>query len=141
MKRRRARALALEVLYEIDLTGHSPEEAWQGARARASGLDDEGGAYAWRLVSGVTAHRAELDAEIAARARDWTLERMAAVDRNVLRIGLYELLYVPEVPESVLANEAVELAKAYGTEDSPRFVNGILGAAIRDGLRRSRTGA
>lgn len=141
MKRRRARALALEVLYEIDLTCHTPEEAWQGARARTPGLGGDGGEYAWRLVSGVMAHRAELDAAIAVRAREWTLERMAAVDRNVLRIGLYELLYVPEVPESVVANEAVELAKAYGTEDSARFVNGILGAAIRDGLRQSRTGA
>lgn len=140
MKRRHARVLALEVLYEVDLTGHGLEDAWREAVARSAGLAPSAADYAWRLVSGVVRHRAELDALIAERARDWTLDRMPVVDRNILRMGLFELLHVPDVPESVVANEAVELAKAYGTEDSGRFVNGILGAAIREGLRRARSG-
>lgn len=131
MIRRRARELALQVLYQVDLVGTDLERAWQDALEREE-PEPAVSEYAQQLVRGVSTHRAELDQEIARRARDWALERLAAVDRNVLRIGLYELSYVPEVPASVVANEAVELAKTFSTAESGRFVNGILGSVIKE---------
>lgn len=83
--------------------------------------------YAVELVEGVDAHRAEIDKLIGAAARGWTVDRMPVVDRNVLRIGAYELLWRDDVPDKVAIDEAVELAKALSTEESPAFVNGVLG--------------
>ncbi|MFO7172626.1 MAG: transcription antitermination factor NusB [Bacillota bacterium] len=131
MIRRRARELALQVLYQIDLVGTDLEEAWRDALEREQ-PEPAAREYAETLVRGVQACREELDREIARRSRDWPLERMAVVDRNILRIGLYELFHIPSVPPPVVANEAVELAKAYSTADSGRFVNGILGSVIKE---------
>lgn len=131
MMRRKARELALQVLFQMDLTGCSLDKAWADGLERESppeGVRE----FAWRLCSGVGEHLAELDAEIARRAREWSLERLAAVDRTILRMGIWELLHAPDVPHNVVANEAVELAKAYSTAESGRFVNGILGAMIRE---------
>ena len=83
-------------------------------------------AYLGELVAGVAAHQEELDALIGRYSEHWRLERMAVVDRNLLRLAVYELLYLPEIPPKVVINEAVELAKRYGSEDSGGFVNGIL---------------
>lgn len=131
MMRRKARELALQVLFQMDLTGCSLDKAWADALERehpAAPVRE----YAERMTRGVVAHQADLDGEIAGRAREWTLERMAAVDRTILRMGLWELHHAPDVPANVAANEAVELAKAYSTAESGRFVNGILGAVIRE---------
>lgn len=120
-RRRGARKIALDVLFERDLSGGSvPEilERYDPAPAHE---------FAGTLVRGVVGHQAELDALIAGYAEDWTIERMPVVDRNLLRLGAFELLYLDDVPAAVTINEAVELAKTYSTEDSGRFVNGILG--------------
>lgn len=120
--RRAARRRALELLYESDLLGRSVAnvlvEAMRG--------DDPPEGYTLTLVRGVDRNRAELDGLIESHARDWRLSRMPVVDRNLLRLGLYEILHEDEVPLAVAIDEAVELAKELSTEDSPRFVNGVL---------------
>ncbi len=124
-KRHRAREVALTLLYQFEIRPEDP------ARALADYLADhplspEARAYAETLIRGVLAEREALDQVIAAQAAHWALSRIALVDLNILRIGAYELLCCPDIPPKVAINEAVELAKAYGGEDSGRFVNGIL---------------
>ncbi len=132
--RRRARELALALLYELEF--HPGQEAarlvafWQDHPAPPSAR-----AYAETLARGVVAHREALDRVIASRAEHWTLARMPLVDRNILRLAVYEFLHASDVPDRVALDEAIELAKAYGGEDSGRFVNGILDR-IRTGAAR-----
>lgn len=83
--------------------------------------------YATELVDGVTAHIEQIDAWISQTARNWTIERMPAIDRNIIRLACYEMAFADDIPVSVAINEAVELAKSYGGDDSPKFVNGVLG--------------
>lgn len=90
-------------------------------------FDNPGYAFAAELVKGVAEHATELDEMISSHAKDWTIERMPVIDRNLLRMALFEMLYQDDVPAAVAINEAVELAKIYSTEDSSRFVNGLLG--------------
>ena len=126
--------MALEALYQADLTGRGPSEVlaeWEAAGRVIPRFGRE-------LVEGVQARRSELDPMLEARARGWTLERMAVVDRNVLRLALFELLYRADVPPAVAISEAVQAAKALSTEDSGRFVNGILGGVARDGIGAAR---
>lgn len=123
--------MALQVLFQVDQASHELDQALADATERetpAPAIRE----YAERVVRGYVERREEVDAEIARRSRDWSLDRMAAVDRAILRIAMYELMFCPDVPGSVVANEAVELAKTYSTEDSGRFVNGIVGAVIRE---------
>ena len=134
-----ARRLALDVLYEADIRALSPTVAleargdgdWVAAADDADAPDEiaapDAVAYARRLVAGVEEHLAQADALIARYAEDWAIERMPVVDRNVLRIALYELLWSDGVPVAVAINEAVELVKSLSTDDSGRFVNGVLG--------------
>lgn len=127
--RHKARIVALETLYETDLAHHQPGEVLQ--RRSVSLEDSPVAAYARELLAGVLQHRGELDAIIQARASAWPVEQMAAIDRNILRLGLYESLYKRDtVPLKVAINEAVELAKQYGSDSSPKFVNGVLGSAV-----------
>lgn len=126
--RRRSRILAFRALFEADLTGKDAlgtlERELPGA-----GLSAEAASFARHLVEGVEAHRDRIDAEIAGRAAAFPLSDMAAVDRNVLRLAIYELLFDNRpAPWRVAINEAVEIAKGYGSESSGRFVNGVLGA-------------
>ena len=125
---RRGRVLALQVLFEHDLTGHDWRSALnaQAAAARAS---PAAAAFAVGLVEGVTARRGELDRTVRDHAPLWPIEQIPAVDRNVLRIALFELGGLP-TPLRVAINEAVELAKRFGGEGSGRFVNGVLGAWV-----------
>ena len=128
--RRRARELALRTLYESDVARHPPLEVLE-RRAGASGLEPEAAGYARELVAGVLQHRADLDAIIRERASAWPVAQMAAVDRNILRLGLFESLHRRDtVPVSVAINEGVVLAKLYGGDNSGRFVNGVLGRAV-----------
>ncbi len=123
--RRRAREIALQVLYQIDLSQGDPRESlnryFQNFRPSEKSRE-----FCWRLVEGVTKKREEIDRLIEENAENWTLKRMAVVDRNILRLAAFELLYCPDIPFKVTLNEAIELAKAYGTEDSGGFINGIL---------------
>src|SRR5262249_31586439 len=123
-RRSRAREVALQVLFQDDLNpGNNPGQADEFLRARLS--QDELIEFARSLVAGVRKNRAELDALLGRTADNWSLERMATTDRNVLRLGAYEILYA-DTPDRVAINEAVELAKRFGTAHSAQFVNGIL---------------
>lgn len=125
-KQRKAREGALQVLFEVDLVGHAVEDV--RARQFAQMLLADGfRAYAERLVDGVLTHRDELDAVIAATAPAWPVAQLPRVDVNILRLALCELLYNTEVPVGAVINEAVELAKRYGSENSGKFINGTLG--------------
>ncbi|MDQ2686618.1 MAG: transcription antitermination factor NusB [Armatimonadota bacterium] len=129
--RREARELALRMLFELDL-GHQPTDVVVEAALAQSQLDDKNKTMAEELVRGTREHQNELDARVAALATDWALDRQAAVDRNILRMAAYELLYRPDTPVASVVNEAVELAKKYSTAESGRFVNGVLGALARE---------
>lgn len=119
-----ARIQALQLLFQAEVCDRSVREVLRGAPCLEVGPLDP---YAERLALGVEDSRDDLDAVIAARAENWSIGRMPAVDRNLLRIALYEMLSVSDVDVAVAIDECVELAKAYGTEESPRFVNGLLG--------------
>jgi N utilization substance protein B len=129
--RRQARSIALQVLFEVDSVSHKPALALEH-RLEDENLAPEGVVFAQELVEGTLAHRAELDTAISRFAPEWPVDQLAIVDRNVLRIALYELQYVKDVPSKVAINEAVELAKTYGSDSSPRFVNGVLGAFMNE---------
>ena len=125
--RRQARVLAFKVLYEADVARHPPSEVLERL-LRAETADPKAAAYARELIGGVLRHRQELDATIQELAPAWPLRQMAPVDRTILRLGLYESRHGHGmVPLKVAINEAIELAKLYGGESSPRFVNGVLG--------------
>jgi transcription antitermination protein NusB len=125
ISRSRCREWALQLLYQADYRGHRQGEVPRFWRhfGKAGGQVP---AYLITLVQGVADHQEELDSLIRQHSEHWRLERMAAVDRNLLRLALYELLHCPEIPAKVVINEAVELAKRYGSEESGSFVNGIL---------------
>ncbi len=123
--RRRARAIALKALYEIDSAGHKAEDVLNCLLADA-GLSEENNAFVRELVSGVTKNRQELDQNIKKFATAWPIEQIPVVDRNILRLAIFELLIDNKVPVKVAINEAVELAKSFGGDNSARFVNGVL---------------
>ena len=125
--RRRSRILALQALYEIDTT-HHPVGMVLDQRLAEDPLPDEGEAFARELITGVMKHQAELDELIQHYAPEWPVDQMAVVDRNVLRIAIYEFFISKVTPIKVAINEAVELAKLFGSDSAPRFVNGVLGA-------------
>ncbi len=129
-----ARRLALQTLFEIDFNRGDAKQTWTRGAFRA-GLSEDAAAFAWELVEGVLAHRKELDAEIATLAPEFPLDQMAKIDRNILRIALYELRVSGDAPAGVVIDEAVELAKLFGSEASPKFVNGVLATAV-GGARR-----
>jgi N utilization substance protein B len=128
MPRRKARGLALQVLYELDTTRHSAEEVLARLVYDES-VDEQMYDFTSTLVYGVREHRRQLDAIIAKHAPSFPVETMAVIDRNIIRIALYEMLHETDTPEKVSINEAVELAKQFGADSSPRLVNGVLGAA------------
>src|SRR6476469_1101418 len=124
--RRLARVLALQTLFEVDSVAHDPLPVLE-RHLEDNGLNGEGASYATMLVEGVLAHREELDTISAAAAPNWPLDQMAKVDKNILRLALYELLFNADVPLKAAINEAVELGKRFGSDSSSRFVNGVLG--------------
>jgi len=130
VKRREAREAALKALFAVDL-GKIPLERVLAEVLAEWPLPPPYEAFARELAAGTLRHRAEADEIIEQLAVDWTVERMAAVDRNILRLAIYEILHRPDIPDSVAVNEAVELAKKYGEEESPKFINGILGELVR----------
>lgn len=135
-----ARTVALQSLYEWDFYGGSTgnrdaeEIVNRNLEETAPDLDEKD--FAREMVRGVLAQQSEIDGAIRRFAPDWPLEKITTVDRNVLRIGTYELLFNLEIPSKVAINEAIELAKTFGGEASGRFVNGVLGAVYRDQMAR-----
>ncbi|MDK2887571.1 MAG: transcription antitermination protein NusB [Thermoanaerobacter sp.] len=145
MGRRQAREAALQVLYQVDVARMDPEEALDYLQKMAfpvtddtkennkpASLSSRDMLFARELVTGTLAHLKEFDLIISRLSQDWPLYRMAAVDRNIMRLALYEIFFREDIPGSVAVNEAVELAKTFGGTDSSRFVNGILGRVVKD---------
>jgi N utilization substance protein B len=129
--RSKARKRAVDLIYEADLRGADPVTTLAERIALADPPIND---YTIELIEGVTEHRAAIDQLLTDYSEGWTLERMPGVDRAVLRVGLYELLWAADVPDAVAIDEAVELAKLLSTDESPKFVNGILGRVLRDQL-------
>jgi len=125
--RRKARKRALDVLYEADLRSAPILEVLSSYVDRLSVPKPEHLGYAVSLVEGVAEHSARIDELIASYAEGWTLDRMPVVDRNLARIAVYELIYCDDIDDPVAITEAVELARSLSTEDSPRYLNGVLG--------------
>ena len=125
--RTRARSIALQALYEIDITGHPPEEVLAN-RLSETPLEDNLGEFARSIVFGILPIVIELDQIIAKHAPEWPLDQVATIDRNIMRIALWEIAVSNQTPLKVAINEAVELAKTYGSDSTPRFVNGVLGS-------------
>jgi transcription antitermination protein NusB len=131
MRRSRGREVALQLLYQRDLNpGLGREVLAEFVRERLRAPDLE--PFSLGLYDGVVAHAADIDRRLAAAAENWRVARMAVVDRNVLRLGGYELLYTPETPANVAFDEAIELARRYGSAESPAFVNGVLDRLRQD---------
>ena len=131
--RRQARIYALQALYELDTTNHTAADAI-AHRLEDTSLPPEGEAFLRQLVSGVVRFRDRLDALIQQYAPAWPVSQIAVIDRNVLRLALIELSTIPDTPPKVAINEAVDLAKLFGSDSSSRFVNGVLGAAMNAGV-------
>ncbi len=128
--RRQARIIALQSLYEADLAGHDPLETLDRNLAEEE-CDAAAAAYARHLVEGVVERRAEIDERLTKAAPAWPLDQMPPIDKNVLRLAIYELLFDNRhVPMKAAINEAVEIAKIFGSESSSRFVNGVLGTVV-----------
>jgi N utilization substance protein B len=125
--RRQARCLALTVLYELDCTTHELGETFAN-QAQDSELSRSLLEFSRQLVSGIRSGQAILDKAIEDHAKEWPFDQIAIVDRNILRLALFEMLHVRSTPTKVAINEAIELAKLYGSDTAPRFVNGVLGA-------------
>lgn len=128
--RRKARVIALQSLYESDLAGHDPLETLDRDLAE-DGVDATAADYARHLVEGVARHRTEIDRTLTQAAPAWPLGQMPPIDKNLLRLAIYELLFDNRrVPMRAVINEAVEIAKDFGSESSSRFVNGVLGTVV-----------
>jgi N utilization substance protein B len=127
--RSKARKRALDVLFECEVRGLP---LGQTLDERVVAADPPVNEYTVRLIRGIAEHQARIDELVTTYAQDWTLERMPAVDRNVLRIGVFEVIYVDDVPDAVAVSEAMTLVRDLSTDDSPGFVNGVLGNIVRN---------
>lgn len=145
--RQLARRLAIQTLFEVDSVGHRPGDVIDARLANPEPnengddpivvVSNEAAAFLRFLVAGVIKHREALDEMIARYAPEWPVDQLAVIDRNVLRLAIFEIgCSKSHTPAKVVINEAVELAKRFGSDNSPRFVNGVLGAALRDAQRK-----
>jgi transcription antitermination factor NusB len=132
-KRTRGRELALQLLYMVDARGEDALDGIDEFLAREAPGEDEAHAFARQLVRGTLDHKKEIDPVIAAATQNWNIRRMALVDRNILRMAVYEMLHVQDIPAKVSINEAIEMGKRFSTQQSGSFINGIL-----DRIRRER---
>lgn len=126
MSRRQARELALQTLFEIDIRNITPEEI---RRDEGKHLEEED--FYQQIISGVFQARDRIDRLIEKYANEWKISRMAVVDRNILRMAIYEIFFLSDIPVNVSINEAVELAKAFSSEEGGKFINGILGEIVK----------
>ncbi|PFG05761.1 transcription antitermination factor NusB [Bacillus sp. es.034] len=122
MKRRVAREKALQALFQIDMSGIEPEVALRNVLEEEEKMD----AYLEQIVLGFIENQEQIDGHIRENLEKWSFDRLAKVDRNILRLGVYELLFVEDVPNNVVINEAVEIAKIFGDDQSSKFINGVL---------------
>ena len=132
--RRKTRVVSLQVLYEADSVGHDVEHTLRN-RTEDTGLSGASVEFAKNLIHGVLANRKEIDKIVSGFAPNWPIDQMAIVDRNILRIAVFEIVIGKTSPPKVAVNEAVELAKAYGSDSSSKFVNGVLGSVMETVVR------
>ena len=125
--RRRARVLVLQILYEVDSSGHTADNVLNRILVEEK-LTEENASFVHELVTGVMQNKEKLDQNIHDFAPAWPVEQIPLIDRNILRLAIFEILINNKVPVKVAINEAVELAKTYGADNSPKFVNGVLGS-------------
>ena len=125
--RRRARQIALQTLYEINHSSHNPNEIVNRLSIEYN-LTQEASEFSWELINGVLQNQKQLDETIHRFAPAWSVDQIPSIDKNVLRLAIFEILLNNKVPVRAAINEAVELAKTFGSESSPRFVNGVLGS-------------
>ena len=131
MLRRKARAAALQVLFQMDVRNKKLEEILPYFEI-PKGWDEDTLSFFFHLAKGVENNQEEIDRVLSKASKEWPLYRMANVDRNILRLAVFEILFLPEVPIGVAINEAVELGKKYGTEESGKFINGVLGQLVKN---------
>jgi N utilization substance protein B len=134
-KRRRSREFALQVLYQLEITKQGALKAMVQLKENFSPEEGED-EFAKQIVMGVVERRQEIDRLIEERSENWRLDRMTIIDRNILRIAIFELLYCSEVPPKVTLNEAIDLGKRYGSEESGSFINGILDRIQNEVIRK-----
>lgn len=132
MSRRLARQVAFQTLFQIDLSKTDVEDALI-QRLSEVALSPENAEYVRRAVRGVTTQISALDLQIGTISQGWEVHRLGFIDRSILRLAIYEIVFMDEIPVGVTVNEAVELAKEFGDDESPRFINGLLGTVVRDG--------
>jgi N utilization substance protein B len=125
--RHKAREVALQVLYEADAVNHKPEDSLNHILARIE-LSEDVATFSRELIDGVILNKSQLDQNIRDFAPAWPLDQISIIDRNILRLAIFEILHDKQIPVKVAINEAVELAKTYGSNNSSRFVNGVLGS-------------
>ncbi|HOQ68139.1 MAG TPA: transcription antitermination factor NusB [Candidatus Atribacteria bacterium] len=131
MLRRKARAAALQVLFQMDVRNKKLEEILPYFEI-PKGWDEDTLSFFFHLAKGVENNQEEIDRVLSKASKEWPLYRMANVDRNILRLAVFEILFLPQVPIGVAINEAVELGKKYGTEESGKFINGVLGQLVKN---------
>jgi len=136
MSRRKAREIALQTLFQLDYNNTDPEQALTAVFEESGEVTEGTRSYAQSVVMGTRDHLGEVDKIISDVSIEWKLDRMAGVDRNIARIAVYEMNFGGEdLPPNVVINEAVELAKLYGTDESSRFINGILGSLVKNRIK------
>ncbi|MBU4488598.1 MAG: transcription antitermination factor NusB [Candidatus Omnitrophica bacterium] len=135
-KRTKAREYALKILYQIEMTGDGYADALKFFWERESEKENSISEFAGQLVKGVVENMKEIDATITKYATNWQIDRMAVVDRNILRIAAFEILRLDDIPPKVSINEAIDIAKKYGDKDSGKFVNGILDKISKEKAKR-----
>lgn len=136
MSRRKSREMALQTLFQLDYNTADTAEALEAVLGENNNLADKTREYTEYLVAGTQEHLAEIDGIIAEVSNEWKIDRMAGIDRNIARMAIYEMNFGKEqLSPNVVINEAVELAKVFGTEESSRFVNGILGALVKKNIK------
>lgn len=132
MSRRKAREMALQALFQLDFNDNQPAEALTAVFEESGEANDKTRTYSLDLVEGTLQHLREIDNIIVGLSPEWKLDRMAGVDRNIARMAIFEMKFgTEELTPNVVINEAVELAKSFGTDDSGRFINGILGSLVK----------
>jgi len=136
LERTRSRRQALQILYQREITGQSADTILEERSYNPE--DGEPSEFCRELLAGVQEHQTRIDAELSEISEHWTVSRMPLVDRNILRLAVYEILFVEEIPPSVSINEAVEMAKIFGGDDSSKFVNGVLGKLAEQRLESEK---
>jgi N utilization substance protein B len=143
MNRRQSREKAVQVLFSIDMTQAEPKQVLEHVLEdveEQQEVTEKNVEFLTELVEGTIAHQAEIDQKISQYLRGWTIGRLANVDRAILRLAGYEIMYRDDIPMKVTLNEAIELAKVFGTDDSPKFINGVLSSLVRDLEANERKG-